>query len=50
MTTFDAPGADTTPNSYHGTFPVSINDQGTIAGYYLDLNNVAHGFLRSPAH
>jgi hypothetical protein len=24
-----------TPNDYNGTFPVSINHQGEIAGYYL---------------
>lgn len=43
--TFDAPGADTTANDFNGTFPVSINDQGTIAGYYIDAYNVSHGFL-----
>ena len=48
FTTFDAPGADTTPGSFSGTFPVSINDQGAITGYYLDANNVSHGFLRLP--
>ena len=48
-TTFEAPGADTTPNSYNGTFPVSINDLGVITGYYWDANNVSHGFLLLPA-
>ena len=48
FTTFDAPGANTTPGSYSGTFPVSINDQGAITGYYLDTNNVNHGFLLLP--
>ncbi len=48
VTTFDAPGADTTPGSYNGTFPVSINDQGAITGYYLDAKNVNHGFLLLP--
>jgi len=47
--TFEAPGADTTANSYNGTFPVTINDQGTITGFYLDANNVAHGFLLLPS-
>jgi hypothetical protein len=46
--TFEAPGADTTANDYNGTFPYSINDQGVITGYYLDVNNVSHGFLRIP--
>jgi hypothetical protein len=48
FTIFDAPGADTTPNDYNGTFPVSINDQGAVTGYYIDSNNVFHGFLLLP--
>lgn len=47
--TFDAPGAGATPGSYEGTFPYTINDQGAITGYYLDANNVSHGFLRFPS-
>jgi len=49
FTTFDAPGADNTPGLGNGTFPVSINEQGAIAGFYLDKNEVNHGFLRLPA-
>jgi hypothetical protein len=49
VTTFDAPGANTAAGSYSGTFPVSINDQGAITGYYLDANNVNHAFLREPS-
>jgi hypothetical protein len=30
------------------TFPDGINDLGRITGYYLDANNVFHGFLRIP--
>lgn len=48
VTTFDAPSADKTPDSYNGTFPVSINDEGKITGYYVDANNVNHGFLLLP--
>jgi hypothetical protein len=48
LTTFDAPGADTTAGSYNGTFPYSVNDWGVITGYYIDANNVSHGFLRLP--
>jgi hypothetical protein len=48
FTTFEAPGADTTPGSLNGTFPYSINDWGAITGYYIDANNVSHGFLRLP--
>jgi hypothetical protein len=29
------------------TLPQSINDKGSIAGYYCDSNNVAHGFVRA---
>ncbi len=48
FTTFEAPGADTTAGDFNGTFPVSINDWGVITGYYVDKNNVLHGFLRFP--
>src|SRR5215469_14152374 len=34
--TFQAPGADTTPGSYNGTNPSSVNDLGAIAGSYYD--------------
>src|SRR5271165_985838 len=51
--TFDAPGAGT--GTYQGTgcfaytdCSVLINNSGAITGYYLDANNVYHGFLRSP--
>ena len=43
---FDAPGAGT--GVYQGTFPVSVNDKGGIAGYYADNSNIRHGFLRKP--
>jgi hypothetical protein len=46
--TIDAPGADTTAGSFNGTFAVSINDLGVVTGYYIDANNVSHGFLRLP--
>jgi hypothetical protein len=45
VATFEAPGADTTPGDFNGTFPVSINDERVITGYYADANNVLHGFL-----
>ena len=32
FTTFEAPGADTTPGSYNGTGPSAINDFGVITG------------------
>jgi hypothetical protein len=48
FTSFEAPGADTNPGDFNGTNPNAINDAGAIAGVYYDVNNVAHGFLRSP--
>jgi hypothetical protein len=48
FTSFEAPGADTTPGNFNGTNPNAINDAGAIAGVYYDIDNVAHGFLRSP--
>jgi hypothetical protein len=32
-----------------GTFPQAINMPGEIAGFYVDANNISHGFLRSPS-
>jgi hypothetical protein len=46
ITTFDPPGAGT--GSGQGTFCNQINPAGAIAGYYLDANNVFHGYLRNP--
>jgi hypothetical protein len=46
--TFDAPGADTTANSFHGTRAQSINELGAVAGTYTDVNGAAHGYLREP--
>jgi hypothetical protein len=48
FTTFDAPGADLTHGDGNGTFPLNINQEGAIAGYYIDVSGVSHGFLRSP--
>ena len=45
---FDAPGADTTPGDYSGTFASGINIGGLITGYYQSADTVYHGFLRSP--
>jgi uncharacterized membrane protein len=46
--TFDAPGADTTPGDFNGTYPSSINIWGVIAGSYQSADTVFHGFLRHP--
>jgi hypothetical protein len=41
---FDYPHASGTP---FGTYPLSINDNGVIVGYYVE-NGVTHGFERDP--
>jgi hypothetical protein len=48
ITEFDAPGAGagTTPSG-QGTYPVSINTAGQLAGFYEDNNSVYHGFIRN---
>jgi hypothetical protein len=46
--TFEAPGAGTAAGSGSGTFPTCINDGRIITGHYNDVNNVNHGFLRTP--
>jgi hypothetical protein len=43
MTIDDAPGAGTAPGQ--GTFAGPINAKGAIAEYYVDQNNVYHGYL-----
>jgi hypothetical protein len=48
LASFQAPGADTTAGSFNGTAPTVINDLGAVAGEYWDVNDVGHGFLRSP--
>jgi hypothetical protein len=48
ITSFEAPGADTTPGDENGTYPYSINDAGVIMGSYQDSNNVFHGFILLP--
>ena len=52
MTDYDVPGAGT--GTYQGTNACwyiacwgSINPAGTITGFYVDNNNVYHGFLRT---
>lgn len=51
---FDVPGAiDESNCSYYelfgicGTFPIAINGSGTIAGYYLNNNDVLEAFVRT---
>jgi hypothetical protein len=46
--TFDAPGADTTPGDYNGTYPSSINVWGVVTGSYQGVDTVFYGFLRGP--
>ena len=46
ITTFDVPGAGTGPGQ--GTVPACNNPVGAITGYYIDGNDVTHGFLQTP--
>jgi len=51
--TIDAPGAGTGQFQGTGCFAftdcsVLLNNFGAVTGYYLDANNVYHGFVRSP--
>ena len=41
------PGAGADAYSGQGTFPQGINDEGAITGFYVDGNNVTHGFVRA---
>jgi len=54
VTTFDAPDAcssDSNPAcSGNGTFGFGINLQGVIAGYYVDAQGIAHGFVTHPPY
>jgi hypothetical protein len=43
FTTFNAPGAGKAANQ--GTITFAINVFGVITGYFIDANNVAHGFV-----
>jgi hypothetical protein len=52
--TFEAPGAGTAQYQGTGCFAytdcsVLINNFGAITGYYLDANNVSHGFVLLPS-
>jgi hypothetical protein len=43
FTNIDAPGAGAT--SPQGTFGIAISSEGAVAGYFIDANNVFHGFI-----
>jgi predicted membrane protein len=45
ITKFDPKGSG--KGAYQGTYALSINTSGTIAGQYYDANNVGHGFVRA---
>src|SRR5580698_4972822 len=34
--------------TFQGTISFSINPFGVVVGYYIDANNVAHGFATAP--
>ena len=41
--TIDVPGAGTGANQ--GTTPYAINPSGEVTGFYIDANNISHGFV-----
>jgi len=47
FTTIDAPEAGTA--SVQGTYALRINDAGEVAGFFIDTNGAAHGFIRNSA-
>ena len=53
VSSFDAPGAANVPYQapwyWMGTLPTSINNEGVVTGFYIDANNVSHGFLFMPS-
>jgi hypothetical protein len=46
FTTFSISGANSGPD--YGTFPLSMNDDGAITGYFTDAKDACRGFIRSP--
>jgi hypothetical protein len=44
--TFDAPGAGTAAGQ--GTRPSTNNQEGTVTGWWVDGNNLNHGFVWIP--
>jgi hypothetical protein len=58
FTIVNAPGAGTTnngascflPDTCQGTYAFSINAFGVIAGFYVDSDNVNHGFVSAPPY
>jgi hypothetical protein len=48
VTPIDVPGAPTNIG-HRGTLPISMNAGGDITGFYVDANDVRHGFLRAAA-
>ena len=48
ITTFDIPGAGSTPGTFQGTLALGVSSFGLSTGYWVDSNNIAHGFIRLP--
>jgi hypothetical protein len=46
FSSFSPPDAGT--RNGQGTTPLRVNQRGVIAGFYVDSNNLPHGFLRLP--
>jgi hypothetical protein len=48
ITTFDALGGGSEGFGCYADCSISLNDWGVITGYYLDADNVFHGYVRTP--
>jgi hypothetical protein len=46
ITEFDVPNAPTNIG-HRGTLPMSINAGGDVAGFWVDTNDIRHGFVRA---
>ena len=46
-TVIDVPGAGPDGYAGGGTYPQGINNLGEVSGFYVDVNSVFHGFVRS---
>jgi hypothetical protein len=48
FTIINAPGKSLANDQGEGIYPTSINDQGEVAGQFVDANLISHGFIRYP--
>jgi probable HAF family extracellular repeat protein len=49
ITPYDVEEAGTDGTQQQGTYNFNINGSGKITGFYVDANNVTHGYVRMPS-